>query len=876
MNPPVMSTTALTTQTHTPSRRLGTTQRLADTSATHPSTISTSVASANSEFPYDEIEPKSSPANPRWLRHHTSRRYTRDVQWLDHRKQLIAAIPNTAPSNTNVIANAIERTQQRLQRLSSSETLEYQTLTTDLANQQQTLSLLNKRWHKKAYQQITKNIEQLQSKIADSAQKPAVITHLRLQHRIKQLEKLQQWSAQKSVEVIGFDGWGKDCYFHNTDHNTSAHSNLGEYDALIYRENGVIQIKRLNATIELQTTQSIPQHFHIESHKSAQQQSYIDAKAKRTALNDGRFWLTTHGWQKQKTWIGRLGASAGGFAFDGPDDCASFAKESVEGIAQPLIHLGVLGGFYPFVALGASGLADELHETRDNIEAITAKHQQTNADINANLEMLGIRADQDLKTVFAALVNSTQVNHTQADSTYNPDTSSTVDAWETCSLLIQRAVLEDQLKWAKADNKEIWCAKHGMQGMLQAMRLFMLEAGSTLTSLLTSGNAMSASAMTAFLLGNIGSAVMGGGQVLMMTAGAIKTTHGLRQWRQLRQQARALETLNSRNENLKKVAFHIAQHKRLQAKWAALTQTLPGSSLTIGQALMATWSGLSLAALASGVGAPAFPLMLSLLVPGVGLTLAAVGLEKTHEHYQDNDLAQHGPEDNFDAPEYLRTLFHQQANHASSLASSPSSAHTLASWQTTLTNEYNDLSTRLATVQNLQTCMPPKTSRWLPFKQIRAVAPAETPTNFERLQSIGEILASPFVAPTANDKTSPYHQVLEKMHVLDCMDAFVENLYQQRRHLIRADKSLEKPNHTADIFDQQQTQKKRRFGGYAIKRYYALNPSQLLSKLDADTKLERDFYEAAKKTLTAFATLRLRAMQDAVGSTLATSLLAFA
>jgi len=34
---------------------------------------------------------------------------------------------------------------------------------------------------------------------------------------------------------------------------------------------------------------------------------------------------------------------------------ANLAKETVEGVAQPLMHLGVIGLFYPFVAMGAKG-----------------------------------------------------------------------------------------------------------------------------------------------------------------------------------------------------------------------------------------------------------------------------------------------------------------------------------------------------------------------------------------------------------------------------------------------------------------------------------------------------------------------------------------
>lgn len=407
----------------------------------------------------------------------------------------------------------------------------------------------------------------------------------------------------------------------------------------------------------------------------------------------------------KRKWGAAVGISAlissqnAGFKADGPDDMANLAKESVEGVAQPLVHLGVLGLFYPFVAMGAKGLQQDLvdlqTEQGELQEAISATHKQL-AELASDLQEEGFtlpafepnqvepgsKAFANYKRSFLAL---SQV--LPGLITSQPNQAALLIQYQKHAIKLG-FLLQDHLANAR-DTSESWTAAKGMRGMQRAMQLFIVEAASSLMTFVTSGQAASTFSSVATGVGFLGTGLMAGAQFLMMTAGLFKIRAGALDFQDMRLQRKAdqnrlveikeldedLGDVTTKNKEIKTALRNKIQHDTNKARWSLMRDMLPGASLAIGQALMLSWSIASLVFVATGVGAPVgIAMMLALLIPGVGLTLAAslpkIGLEAIFDSALDDRFGAHTDEDGFDEIEYAQSLprnEHELAIHANAL-----------------------------------------------------------------------------------------------------------------------------------------------------------------------------------------------------------------
>lgn len=379
----------------------------------------------------------------------------------------------------------------------------------------------------------------------------------------------------------------------------------------------------------------------------------------------------------QKRWGGAVGISQlissqnVGFKADGPDDMANLAKETVEGVAQPLVHLGVLGLFYPFVAMGAKGLAadhrdlleakaelqNELQEQRSQLESLHGELKENGVQLPI-LHTLQVQNVKELPVLFRQMSRSIQ-NHF---AKHGKD-----EKFEQLSNYLKEAIrfgfVLKALDQTKQDQKESWCAATGMRGMQRAMQLFIVDAISSLGAFILKGAAASTMTSIATGVGVLGTGVMAGAQFLMMTSGLIKARIGIKSWQDMRQNIKAdQQKLHKIEEPDVKHSLtrKIAEDKRLNL-WQTLQKVVPGLSLATGQALMLGWSVTSLALIVSGVAAPVgIAMMLALLVPGVGLTLAAslpkIGLEAQFDRAIDKRFGCHDEDEGFDKVAYIQEL----------------------------------------------------------------------------------------------------------------------------------------------------------------------------------------------------------------------------
>lgn len=557
-------------------------------------------------------------------------------------------------------------------------------------------------------------LAQTENRLARAKCRADAVKENRMQRRVDQLRELKAWISQESnsgekIKVVGFYGWGEHA-LKIAGYEAKSFTNIGQYDTLIYKDSsGILRAKRLNATIAMKPSlENCPQDYHLRTKSLESHNNYFNNKRDKGHEfdKDGLLNQTHLLKEHSRGWFGilksarrlfgafvnfyrkglfgisaasvtNLSAATAGFKMDGPDDCATLAKEGAEGIAQPLIHLGVLGAFYPFVAMGAKGLSEEHTKVCKNIDEIIEQLQDKKDELLVKIKsllgedhlcLMAIESDGLTQETLTQLYR--EINRILKGGTVNCGINSdSVDlALATFIASVQVQVMTDQLDWAKAEKKEIWLAKVGMNGMLQAMRLFVAEAGFTLASMLNSGQASSGLAFTAGILGSIGTGVMGLGQMFMMGAGITKTVNGIIESKQLRQDASELKKMidgQPEDSPLKQMYQQLKTDKEQEAFWALMSQAIPGTSLAVGQALMLSWSVLSVVSItmiASGVAAPAggAGLMLSLMVPGVFLTLASslpgVGLESIMESLKEEVLGMHDEEDGFDVNEFFNDL----------------------------------------------------------------------------------------------------------------------------------------------------------------------------------------------------------------------------
>lgn len=461
-----------------------------------------------------------------------------------------------------------------------------------------------------------------------------------------------------------------------------------------------------------------------------------------------------------------LATSAAAFKLDGPDDLANAVKELVEGIAQPLMHMGVIAGFLPFVWMGAKGLhqeqkesaqdkretLQEIHKTqlkilelKQSLEAesdhknnkvyehilkhipdatlgafkgaFKKKNQFNPLDnfdgsklqfsaaqlkaltVNASKQIEGMDQSEETSETESALSQDASNLRDECNASFNlrstadSDTASDVSSLDVESLepqqkleeLVRSALklstLQVHLSEVKADNLEHRLAFGGMAGMFGAMVGFLAEASCSLMTFLTSGTTKSifANANEAIGIGSTG--VMGVAQLLMTLAGLVKAGTGIKTGLDMRAEIKHMQRLkdvhahasNEQPSPITKALTDQIEMKKREKKWRIMEKVIPGGTLSIGQAAMCAWSVISLACTFSGVATPAgLALMLPLLIPGVGLTLAAslpkIGLDNVFEDKVDKRYGMHDEEVGFDKSEYQYQLFSEGKTDAVTLA----------------------------------------------------------------------------------------------------------------------------------------------------------------------------------------------------------------
>jgi|GEM_PF-3546788 len=469
------------------------------------------------------------------------------------------------------------------------------------------------------------------------------------------LKTTAQWLKQSTdIEFLGFVGSHELCQFQI---DTDKHG-FDPFDSIVYRHHGLMYMQRIAHTSECDDDSLLP----YDIYSKPQQQMDRVAAALANEQNP----------EIKKT-------SAVAFKADGPDDMASLAKETVEGVAQPLVHLGVLGLFYPFVAMGAKGLREDYVELLEDKTAL----QET---INT-LETELIQTAQDLPQYQLPTLNAGSnasqrraiCQQVAACLKQNPQDTALAEYFKS---VLELGFLVEGLHNLKRDVPEAWSAQLGMRGMKHAMQLFCVESVASLASITTQAQASTAFAAIGAGVGAIGTGLMGGAQFLMMISGLCKAGNGVKQCHDMRSKAShvSLDKLNNINfeqssklESKQLTAQSLRDYQqdlKREGRLNLARLALPGISLSIGQALMLAWSITSLAAVFSGVGAPVgIGMMLALLIPGVALTLASalpqVGLESIMNKFTDKRIGKHGQDDGFDATAYwFQLLLKQQSNQA--------------------------------------------------------------------------------------------------------------------------------------------------------------------------------------------------------------------
>lgn len=700
---------------------------------------------------------------------------------------------------------------------------------------------------------IVKKIESDSGRLKNK--KTSAKTKARLEKRLAQIKRINHWVKARNLQIIGFDGWGEGCLKIDGVKPAQKRTNIGEYDSVIYfDEIGEIQVKRLNSTISFveETGLETGLDIHLETRSEENHKKYIERESNSNLiehLDDGRVWLTRKGSMQPGRKVATskmLTSVASGFAVDGPDDAANAAKEGVHGIAQPILHLGVLGLFTPFVLMGERGLTaehresgetkEELEEKKDILQSalfgVYENHVQIKSgilnELGIHIDLAGLKNAKSVKKLVKRISNKINQNTSRQDGE---------KATKAFLQLISYYQISSELELATKESRELFAAKWGMRGMLSAMVLFLNEAATQLSAMKVSGLISGNLELASFASSIVGTSSMGVGQLMMSVSGILNTAKGVGQWRSIRQSAQRLEEL-ALNHHYAEILKSMAADKRQEAKHAAWnTEMIPGAELTAGQLLMLSVSIMSLVSFATGVASPlGFAGMTGLAASGAGATILSVFHGKRNESIKENLLAKHGETEGFSERDYLNSVLSsfsgkQEGNFQSRLSKGVQ----------LMIEKFEENKTQLDEL------------------------------NSEKNLSTASILSADGVSLTASaDNKENFGKLLTKMETLGCYDDFLERFYHQRKLSVKSGRKFKLGTTAWDVFDRKTIslhQKRRFHNPFKSKRqtFYSLNKQALYERFRSKITGEqtrKDFYLAATNALKEHMILRLRAMNS--------------
>ena len=513
---------------------------------------------------------------------------------------------------------------------------------------------------------------------------PLNLAHEDLRQPPLQYKWIKNWiehheQQNDPVHFLGFAGTDSNCEYQI--HNADKNSKLGAVDSIIYKHAGKIHMKRLNHTPSLRQNSlfNTDMNFYNQDFRELHQTLGSKLVSHATPLpheqqNEG---VEVHDHPllnkvmhyKQVLLVERTGgrsavnmtSAVDGANFElripGSDEIAKLSKESVknlghgavEGLALPLAQLGIIGLFYPLVALGASVMKHELHEAkeellhlhekfevkRDNLKEIAKELESKNPDTSAKLEQFLIQYENPKKVKVKKI--RTDV-HQLAEGIFRNLSKQNDPASQ--KTLVKALYNLNHLVEIQLERKQVKLEK-------QALKLFIAYGATSVAKYLAPKVAYKGLSIAGDVLNGAALGVMGISQVGVMLSGLFKSATGLLKFKTMQSNRQKIEALaNTVAHEAAQIA--LTRYAILQKKQAfieMLSKTVPGTTLSIGQAAMATWSLASFGFLVSGVGAPAGAgMMLGLLIPGVVLTLAAsapkIGLGSVLKHYKHRHYAE--------------------------------------------------------------------------------------------------------------------------------------------------------------------------------------------------------------------------------------------
>ncbi|MES2663229.1 MAG: hypothetical protein V4629_08000 [Pseudomonadota bacterium] len=800
-----------------------------------PNPISPCITSSSMRSPASAISKKTSKITI----------YETDLDW-SLRQSEVQQYHNAknTPANKEVLNSPIEKTQCRLKQLRS-----------DLAHTIDPMRI----------QKIEQRIE-------------------RLALRLSQLKWLLN---QERFTVIGLDGWGEGCTVYEDGNELSPqqlkHGQvLGEYDAVVCKINEDVKVFRLNGTIPLQEQiqqqikyqDVVPHAFYlhssqfIEQHKQLTSLSFSEIEKISGAL------LKKSGWfGKKELWV-KGTEKVSGAPIDGFDDSAYLASTAVDGVWQPLLYLGVLSFFTPWVVIGEKGLRGEYLENKESRQQLKQELVDLKPELISKLKQaLNLkREDIDLDSPAKKAEYITQLK-----SIVNPSSANGINSLNdekekalTTMLHLQGLMtLEDELTENNLDKKESWLAMRGMQGMLASMVAFSSDAVITFITMLAKPGAATVLQVGSHI-GNAGLGVMGVAQFLMMLSGGIKAGRGVKEQHAIKSLIKKLQ--NSKINFNESVFKSIEKNLKNQASVIWKKKIWPGASLSVGQALMCTASALALVTLFSGA-AFAWYITIPLLVVGVALTLlSALYLQKKGEALEEDLFAQ---EEGFTPKALLE-------NTIQNLKEKPgSTVELLTGVKSKIQEDFINAEKRLTKIE--------ESEQKIEAHHSSLVQRLKRKTGYEKLSNVQPIQFSDIqelhVGLNENNKVD---SVLNYIRQIGKEDEFVEALFAKRHSDVKNAKKSEPTKiddlKNYDVFSRIEIPNVRPIESFKLSRpwkikdtrlmhpsgqikenhaLYQLNEILLSENIDRKDELKQHFYETALETIIDFSKNRVRAQQSA-------------
>jgi hypothetical protein len=308
-------------------------------------------------------------------------------------------------------------------------------------------------------------------------------------------------------------------------------------------------------------------------------------------------------------------ATEGQIRVPGSDEIANLSKESVkgagkdviEGIAQPLTQLGIIGLFYPFVAMGLTAVEKEYNETKEELHTLDQQKIACQNKIKQLNQQLHIYAPKAAALIQDAIdqhrrhknPNIKKLKH-QIQNASNSifsvlNTHSETGRKELVSLLYQLnklVLLHQKQKETNLKKREQFFDKRGLQGMLIALKLFIVYGATSLLKYLTSGQASTILSTFSQGFNLAGLSIMGISQIGIMASGIIKAASGLQKILVNKTKIGQLKYL-AQNINDKEAKAALLRFRSLHKIYNIMEffeKVGPGTILSIGQAELAAWS----------------------------------------------------------------------------------------------------------------------------------------------------------------------------------------------------------------------------------------------------------------------------------------------